>query len=94
LQDGAGMPTKAELRLAITISLENESYREWAKMNFNEIELAVKKAEAAREIERQIAEYKRLHDPPTELPDGTLITPDNKENDTTSAYFLKHVFDP
>ena len=94
LQDGAGMPSSAELRLAITISLENESYREWAKMNYANIEQAVKKAEAAREIERQIAEYKRLHDPPTELPDGTLITPDNKENETTKAYFLDKVFDP
>ncbi|WP_230202487.1 EndoU domain-containing protein [Paenibacillus ihumii] len=94
LTDGSEMPDQDELRFVIAAGLVNEKYRHWAKLNYNEIELAVKRAEAIREFERQVEEYRRLHGPPMELPDGTPITPDNKENETTFNYFMEKVYDP
>ncbi|MEK4043779.1 hypothetical protein NSU18_08945 [Paenibacillus sp. FSL H8-0048] len=72
----------------------NEKYREWAKSNYKDIEAAVVRAEQIRELERQVAEYKRLHGPPMTLPDGTPITAENKENETTYAYFRDKIYDP
>ncbi|AZK45318.1 hypothetical protein [Paenibacillus lentus] len=94
LTDGSKMPDQGELRFVIAAGLVNEKYRNWAKLNYNEIELAVKRAEAVREFERQVEEYRRLHGPPMELPDGTPITPDNKENETTYNYFMEKIYDP
>ncbi|GGG05695.1 hypothetical protein GCM10010912_57900 [Paenibacillus albidus] len=92
--DGSAVPSSDELRFAIALGLVNDKYREWATANYKDIEKAVKQAELQRELERQLAEYKRLNDPPTTLPDGTPITAKNKENETTLAYFLDKVYDP
>ncbi|MEK3794615.1 hypothetical protein MKX42_23000 [Paenibacillus sp. FSL R7-0204] len=94
LTDGSAVPASDELRFAIALGLVNEKYREWAKSNYNDIEAAVIRAEQIRELERQVAEYKRLHGPPMTLPDGTPITAENKENETTFAYFKDKVYDP
>ncbi|WP_083677952.1 hypothetical protein [Paenibacillus sp. FSL R7-0337] len=94
LTDGSAVPASDELRFAIALGLVNEKYRAWAKSNYNDIEAAVIRAEQIRELERQVAEYKRLHGPPMTLPDGTPITAENKENETTFAYFKDKVYDP
>ncbi|MEK3757092.1 hypothetical protein MKZ07_01535 [Paenibacillus sp. FSL P4-0338] len=94
LTDGSAVPASDELRFAITLGLVNEKYRAWAKNNYKDIEAAVVRAEQIRELERQVAEYKRLHGPPMTLPDGTPITAKNKENETTFAYFKDKVYDP
>ncbi|MEK3903616.1 MULTISPECIES: hypothetical protein [unclassified Paenibacillus] len=92
--DGSTVPASDELRFAITLGLVNEQYRAWAKINYKDIEAAVVRAEQIRELERQVAEYKRLHGPPVTLPDGTPITAENKENETTYTYFREKVYDP
>ncbi|WP_341347215.1 hypothetical protein [Paenibacillus sp. FSL H3-0469] len=94
LTDGSAVPASDELRFAITLGLVNEQYRAWAKSNYKDIEAAVVRAEQIRELERQVAEYKRLYGPPMTLPDGTPITAENKENETTFAYFKDKVYDP
>ncbi|OMF94232.1 hypothetical protein [Paenibacillus sp. FSL R7-0337] len=94
LTDGSAVPASDELRFVIALGLVNEKYREWAKSNYKDIEAAVVRAEQIRELERQVAEYKRLHGPPMTLPDGTPITAKNKENETTFAYFKDKVYDP
>ncbi|ETT30087.1 hypothetical protein MKZ07_01440 [Paenibacillus sp. FSL P4-0338] len=94
LADGSAVPASDELRFAITLGLVNENYRAWAKSHYKDIEAAVVRAEQIRELERQVAEYKRLHGPPMTLPDGTPITAKNKENETTFAYFKDKVYDP
>ncbi|WP_341347214.1 hypothetical protein [Paenibacillus sp. FSL H3-0469] len=94
LTDGSAVPASDELRFAITLGLVNEQYREWAKANYKDIEAAVIRAEQIRELERKVAEYKRLYGPPMTLPDGTPITAKNKENETTFAYFKDKVYDP
>ncbi|WP_238655355.1 hypothetical protein [Paenibacillus piscarius] len=92
--DGSAVPASDELRFAITLGLVNEQYRAWAKSNYKDIEAAVVRAEQIRELEYQVEEYKRLHGPPMTLPDGTPITAENKENETTYAYFKDKVYDP
>ncbi|MEK3794612.1 HNH endonuclease [Paenibacillus sp. FSL R7-0204] len=94
LTDGSAVPASDELRFAIALGLVNEKYRAWSKSNYKDIEAAVIRAEQIRELERQVAEYKRLHEPPMTLPDGTPITAKNKENETTFAYFKEKVYDP
>ncbi|MBT2289526.1 hypothetical protein J7E73_10350 [Paenibacillus albidus] len=92
-KDRSAVPTNEELRLAIALGLVNDKYREWAKTHYEDIEQAVKRAEPQRELERQMAEWQRLSSPPTNLPDGTPITAENKRNDTTRAYYKEKVVD-
>ncbi|GGF88128.1 hypothetical protein GCM10010912_36740 [Paenibacillus albidus] len=92
-KDRSAVPANEELRLVIALGLVNDKYREWAKTHYEDIEQAVKRAEVQRELERQMAEWQRLNEPPTTLPDGTPITAENKRNDTTRAYYKEKVMD-
>ncbi|GGG14106.1 hypothetical protein GCM10010912_68170 [Paenibacillus albidus] len=93
-KDRSEVPSNEELRLAIALGLVNDQYREWAMTHYSDIAKAVQKAELQRELERHMAEYKRLNSPPTTLPDGTPITAENKNDELTYNYFFDKVYDP
>ncbi|WNS43702.1 hypothetical protein [Paenibacillus sp. MMS20-IR301] len=80
--------------LLLRMAMEPGIQGQWAKSQLPAKRLEVQLAEAAKIAEAQAAAEQQLAGPPVKLPDGTVITAKNKENETTLAYFMDKIYDP
>ncbi|WP_193726779.1 polymorphic toxin type 30 domain-containing protein [Paenibacillus guangzhouensis] len=85
--DHSVMPSDDRLLTMIRLSMADQEYRKWAFVNYDDIVEEIRRADILAEIQKQL----EANLPPTKLPDGTPITPDNKENETTFKYFQEHI---
>ncbi|WP_227793451.1 EndoU domain-containing protein [Paenibacillus guangzhouensis] len=85
--DHSVMPSDERLLTMIRLSMADQEYRKWAFVNYDDIVEEIRRADILAEIQKQL----EANLPPTKLPDGTPITPDNKENETTFKYFQEHI---
>jgi hypothetical protein len=83
-----------EYLLLLLLAMEKSAAGAYARSQLEAKRLEIKLAEAAKQVLEQIEAARRLNGPPLELPDGTPITADNKENDTTLDFYRGKVYVP
>ncbi|MEK5032372.1 hypothetical protein MKY96_13050 [Paenibacillus sp. FSL R7-0302] len=83
-----------EYLLLLRLAMEKTAAGAYARSQLAAKRQEIQTAAALKQVQEQIEAQRRLNGPPLTLPDGTTITADNKENETTWDYYQAKVYVP
>ncbi|WP_339224911.1 deaminase domain-containing protein [Paenibacillus sp. FSL H8-0332] len=83
-----------EYLLLLSLAMEKTAAGAYARGQLAAKRQEIQIAAALKQVQEQIEAQRRLNGPPLTLPDGTPITADNKENETTLDFYQAKVYVP
>ncbi|WP_339219128.1 CdiA family toxin C-terminal domain-containing protein [Paenibacillus sp. FSL H8-0332] len=83
-----------EYLLLLRLAMEKTAAGAFARGQLAAKRQEIQIAAALKQVQEQIEAQRRLNGPPLTLPDGTPITADNKENETTWDFYQAKVYVP
>ncbi|MEK5031076.1 hypothetical protein MKY96_06525 [Paenibacillus sp. FSL R7-0302] len=83
-----------EYLLLLRLAMEKTAAGAYARSQLAAKRQEIQTAAALKQVQEQIEAQRRLNGPPLTLPDGTPITADNKENETTWDFYQTKVYVP
>ncbi|WP_339219130.1 HNH endonuclease [Paenibacillus sp. FSL H8-0332] len=83
-----------EYLLLLRLAMEKTAAGAYARGQLAAKRQEIQLAAALKQVQEQIEAQRRLNGPPLALPDGTPITADNKENETTWDFYQAKVYVP
>ncbi|MEK3877605.1 hypothetical protein [Paenibacillus sp. FSL M7-0420] len=83
-----------EYLLLLRLAMEKTAAGAYARSQLAAKRQEIQIAAALKQVQEQIEAERRLNGPPLTLPDGTPITADNKENETTWDFYQTKVYVP
>ncbi|WP_342547018.1 hypothetical protein NST69_20885 [Paenibacillus sp. FSL P2-0089] len=83
-----------EYLLLLRLAMEKTAAGAYARSQLAAKRQEIQIAAALKQVQEQIEAERRLNGPPLTLPDGTPITADNKENETTWDFYQAKVYVP
>ncbi|WP_339310603.1 hypothetical protein [Paenibacillus sp. FSL M7-0896] len=83
-----------EYLLLLRLAMEKTAAGAYARGQLAAKRQEIQIAAALKQVQEQIEAERRLNGPPLTLPDGTPITADNKENETTWDFYQAKVYVP
>ncbi|MBP2111548.1 hypothetical protein [Paenibacillus silagei] len=83
-----------EYLLLLRLAMEKTAAGAYARGQLAAKRQEIQIASALKQVQEQIEAERRLNGPPLTLPDGTPITADNKENETTWDFYQAKVYVP
>ncbi|MEK3717549.1 HNH endonuclease [Paenibacillus sp. FSL R7-0333] len=83
-----------EYLLLLRLAMEKTAAGAYARSQLAAKRQEIQTAAALKQVQEQIEAERRLNSPPLTLPDGTPITADNKENETTWDFYQAKVYVP
>ncbi|WP_339223111.1 hypothetical protein [Paenibacillus sp. FSL H8-0332] len=83
-----------EYLLLLRLAMEKTAAGAYARGQLAAKRQEIQIAAALKQVQEQIEAQRRLNGPPLTLPDGTPITADNKENETTWNFYQAKVYVP
>ncbi|MFD1906936.1 hypothetical protein ACFSQ7_27445 [Paenibacillus rhizoplanae] len=83
-----------EYLLLLRLAMEKTAAGAYARGQLAAKRQEIQLAAALKQVQEQIEAQQRLNGPPLTLPDGTPITADNKENETTLDFYQAKVYVP
>ncbi|MBP2114314.1 DNA/RNA non-specific endonuclease [Paenibacillus silagei] len=83
-----------EYLLLLRLAMEKTAAGAYARSQLAAKRQEIQLAAVLKQVQEQIEAERRLNAPPLTLPDGTPITADNKENETTLEFYQAKVYVP